>query len=212
MIFSISSIAAQPGWSVNESDYQYSMTNVCVINIEGEISNNTNDIIAAFINDECRGVASPSADGKVFMTIYSNSAQGEVVVLKVWDSKNNKEYTLSQTLQFEEGASYGDLQNPITLHTNIKNYRLKAFNVFSPNGDDVNDKWIVEDLSLVSNLQLVIFSVNGVEVYKHSAKGYDNTWEGKNKNGSDLPSGTYIYQFLDNDNKAIFRGSITIVR
>ena len=213
MMLTVSSITAQPGWTVsNPAEYQYTMTVVCKINIEGAVSANSNDLIAAFCDNECRAVASPDAEGKVYMTVLSNSAKGDIIILKIWSSEDNKEYTLSQTLIFEDGGTYGDMQIPITFHTNIKNYRLKAFNVFSPNGDDINDKWVVEDLSLVTDLQLIIFSANGSEVYKHPVKGYDNSWEGRSKNGNELPSGTYIYQFLDKDNKAVFRGSITIVR
>lgn len=215
LMFTASSIMAQPNWTVTDpAQYQYSMTVVCELYIEKEISTNQNDIIAAFCGNECRAVASPNDLGKVFLTVRSNSAKGEKITLKVWDSKNSKEYDLSQVLNFEDGATYGDVQTPVPFHTNIKNYRLKAFNMISPNGDGVNDKWVVDagDLPLVTDLQLVIFSVNGNEIYKHSEKGYDNSWSGESKNGNELPSGTYIYQFLDKDNKPIFRGSITIVR
>lgn len=214
-VFTASSLWAQPNWKVNDpAQYQYSMTVLCELFLEKEVSTNPNDLIAAFYGNECRAIASPDESGKVFMTVRSNSAAGERIAFKIWDSKNDKEYDLSQTLNFEDGATYGDFQTPIPFHTNIKNYRLKAFNLISPNGDGINDKWVIDagDLSLVTELQLVIFSVNGSEVYKHAEKGYDNSWCGENKNGNELPSGTYIYQFLDKDNKPLFRGSVTIVR
>jgi len=215
VMFATSSLLAQPNWKVdNPAQYQYSMTVLCQLFIDKEMSTNPNDLIAAFYGDECRAVASPDGSGKVYLTVRSNSASGERITFKIWDSQNGREHLLSQTLNFEDNATYGDLQTPIPFHTNIKNYRLKAFNVISPNGDGINDQWVVDagDLSLVTDLQLVIFSVNGSEVYKHSEKGYDNSWGGTSKNGNELPTGTYIYQFLDKDNKPMFRGSITIVR
>ncbi|SVD37875.1 uncharacterized protein METZ01_LOCUS390729, partial [marine metagenome] len=45
-----------PDWSVNPPDFQFnaSMTGVLIIN--GEESTDSNDIIAAFVGDECRGI------------------------------------------------------------------------------------------------------------------------------------------------------------
>ena len=45
-----------PDWSVNSHDFQFnaSMTGVLIFN--GEESTDSNDIIAAFVGDECRGV------------------------------------------------------------------------------------------------------------------------------------------------------------
>ncbi|MDR0228350.1 MAG: choice-of-anchor L domain-containing protein [Flavobacteriaceae bacterium] len=60
---------------------------------------------------------------------------------------------------------------------------------FSPNGDNINDRF---DLSSHGVSSLKIFNRNGVNVYSFD-RGYKNQWDGKDKSGKDLPAGTYYY-------------------
>lgn len=60
---------------------------------------------------------------------------------------------------------------------------------FSPNGDGINDRF---DLSSHGVSSLKIFNRNGVNVYSFD-RGYKNQWDGKDKSGKELPSGTYYY-------------------
>lgn len=60
---------------------------------------------------------------------------------------------------------------------------------FSPNGDGINDTF---DLSNHGVSSLKIFNRDGRNVYSHG-KGYTNQWEGKDRAGNQLPSGTYYY-------------------
>lgn len=61
----------------------------------------------------------------------------------------------------------------------------------SSNGDGLNDGF---DLSVYDLNQLKIYNRYGVEVYKHG-KGYSKQWIGQDKNGKELPVGTYFYIF-----------------
>lgn len=61
---------------------------------------------------------------------------------------------------------------------------------FSPNGDPFNQAFVIDGITEVEN-ELIVFDVNGVEVYR--MKNYDNSWEGKDMQGNDLPEGTYFY-------------------
>jgi len=60
---------------------------------------------------------------------------------------------------------------------------------FSPNGDGINDTF---DLSNHGVSSIKIFNRNGVNVYTHGS-GYTKQWDGKDKSGNQLPSGTYYY-------------------
>jgi len=46
-----------PNWSVNQNNYQYTMTFVGFLNSDGSRLVSTNDKVAAFVNGECRGIA-----------------------------------------------------------------------------------------------------------------------------------------------------------
>jgi len=60
---------------------------------------------------------------------------------------------------------------------------------FSPNGDGINDTF---DLSNHGVSSIKIFNRNGMNVYAHGG-GYTKQWDGKDKSGNQLPSGTYYY-------------------
>lgn len=63
---------------------------------------------------------------------------------------------------------------------------------FSPNGDQTNDAF---DLSKHNVQSIKIYNRYGMEVYSHGI-GYTNQWEGQNKQGNKLPSGTYYYVII----------------
>ncbi len=88
-------------------------------------------------------------------------------------------------------------------------------NGITPNGDGVNDAFVISQLvenpDLYPDNELVIFNRWGDVVY--SAKPYNNDWEGKNDNGSNLPLGTYYFVLrLDIAEGIIHRGDITILK
>ena len=50
----------RPEWSVDPSKYELNMNVVATIKVDGQYSEDENDLIAAFINDKCVGLTSPS--------------------------------------------------------------------------------------------------------------------------------------------------------
>ncbi len=67
---------------------------------------------------------------------------------------------------------------------------------FSPNGDGVNDLFVIRGIGAYPDNNLNILNRWGNVIYK--MKGYDNTWNGKSSEGlkfgsDDLPEGTYFY-------------------
>src|SRR5690606_40339000 len=63
---------------------------------------------------------------------------------------------------------------------------LKIPNVFTPNGDGVNDYFEIRGLGMFPTHRLTVFNRWGNEVYKSS--NYQNDW-----NGANLSEGTYYY-------------------
>lgn len=82
-------------------------------------------------------------------------------------------------------------------------------NVFSPNGDGVNETWVIEDL--LDN------PVNEVKVYAQGGKlifskvNYRNDWDGTFK-GDPIPDGTYYYEINVYEGERIIKGFLTIIR
>jgi gliding motility-associated-like protein len=68
-------------------------------------------------------------------------------------------------------------------------------NGFSPNGDGVNDYFVIPGIENYPGNELFVYNRWGSKVY--SAKGYENSWDGKSNNnmaiGEPLAVGTYFY-------------------
>lgn len=85
---------------------------------------------------------------------------------------------------------------------------------FSPNGDNINDLFVIKGLPTTGDNSIVFFNRWGNKVYENS--NYDNSWDGtSNAKGTlgknKLPQGTYYY-ILDMKNSGIkpISGFITI--
>jgi len=65
---------------------------------------------------------------------------------------------------------------------------------FSPNGDGINDTFVIEGLDPDDNyIDLSIVNGAGTEVFTTSNRSEWEDWNGKNSKGLDLPEGTYYY-------------------
>jgi gliding motility-associated-like protein len=82
-------------------------------------------------------------------------------------------------------------------------------NTFTPNGDGVNDKWLIENISLYPNTRVEVFNRYGQILY--DSKHYSGDWDGTYK-GKALPSGTYYYIIDLNGARVTKKGYVTIVR
>jgi gliding motility-associated-like protein len=67
---------------------------------------------------------------------------------------------------------------------------LQIPNVFTPNGDGINEKWEVKNLKDYADCEVEIFNRYGQIVYR--SVGYSNEWDGTLK-GKPLPAATYYY-------------------
>lgn len=82
-------------------------------------------------------------------------------------------------------------------------------NIFSPNGDGVNDRLTLVDHASYPNNTFEVFDRYGNSVFQMD--GYDSSWDGTGKNG-DLPKGTYFYLLDLGDGSEVVKGWIQIVR
>ncbi len=82
-------------------------------------------------------------------------------------------------------------------------------NTFTPNDDDYNDTWVIDNLYLYPEMELQIFNRWGNLI--HTQKGEYEPWDGTH-NGNKLPSETYYYILVLGPNNEPITGNITIVR
>jgi gliding motility-associated-like protein/uncharacterized repeat protein (TIGR01451 family) len=89
---------------------------------------------------------------------------------------------------------------------------FKAPYFFSPNGDDDNDEWIVNELDNYDKSRVNIYNRWGSEVFTLGNK--ENVWNGKYKNGNLVPEGVYYYviEAEIGERKVNLTGYTTIVR
>lgn len=82
-------------------------------------------------------------------------------------------------------------------------------NVFSPNGDNINDTWVIKYLDSYPDCIVQIFTRSGQPIYY--SQGYTIPWDGKYK-GQSLPVATYYYIIKSDIGKKLLSGSVTIIR
>jgi len=86
---------------------------------------------------------------------------------------------------------------------------VKATNILTPNGDGINDFWIVDNIDMYPNSVVTIFDRAGRLLF--TQKGYKNNWDGT-LNGTPLAENTYYYIIDFGTDRLKQKGFITIVR
>ncbi len=102
-----------PAWSVNENDFEYTMSLVSFLSIDGDVLDSENDMVAAFVNGECRGVThlvQAPVNGRFYgyLTVFSNTS-GEVIDFKVYKASTGEVRNIKGNSVFEINAHYGNL-------------------------------------------------------------------------------------------------------
>jgi gliding motility-associated-like protein len=82
-------------------------------------------------------------------------------------------------------------------------------NVFSPNGDAINDTWVIKYLETFVNATIKIYNRYGQQVF--FAQQYNTPWDGR-YNGQDMPVGVYYFMIEPNNGRNRYTGSVTLLR
>lgn len=91
-------------------------------------------------------------------------------------------------------------------------YCVKPMEAFTPNGDGINDLWLITNGNCLVSAKAQVFNRYGAKVFE--ANDYRNTWNG-NYEGKPLPDGTYYYVIsykLVNGKLVYLKGNVTILR
>jgi len=116
--------------------------------------------------------------------------------------------SLTVTGQNACGAGLRSANFTINVDTCAEKPVVNIPNSFSPNGDGVNDFFVIRGLT--ENSTLIIFSRSGKKLVELS--GYQNDWDGKDQEGHNLESGTYWYVISVSGIPDEFKGFVYLKR
>lgn len=121
----------------------------------------------------------------------------------------NPGYTGEDSFTYRVKDAYGYYTNVATVNLSANFFNIRVPNLFTPNGDGINDVFEIRGLNQYGENELTIVNRWGNEVY-HS-RNYQNTW-----NGEGLSEGTYYYVLrvkrIGSNEFEILKGYTTLVR
>ncbi|MBC8214637.1 MAG: carboxypeptidase regulatory-like domain-containing protein [Candidatus Marinimicrobia bacterium] len=164
-----------PDWNVDFVNFEFNMALAGLLFINDEESYDNNDVIGAFADDECRGVAYPTyfpvtGHYTVNMMIYGNT-NGETITFKAYDYSEDMIFdNVQETLTFVNNDIVGDDINPFELHaisgSEITLDFMTGWNWFSVN-------LIADDMGL----DIVLSSIEGSAEFIKGQMGFANYYE-----------------------------------
>ena len=116
-------------------------------------------------------------------------------------------YTLTVTTP--EGCTNSDV---VTINVKHDIGCTDPMVAFTPNGDGINDLWLVGNEGCYANASVQVYNRYGSKVFENG--NYKNNWEGRYK-GKLLPDGTYYFVIdftLSNGRHRTVQGNVTILR
>ena len=132
--------------------------------------------------------------------LVDNSDYAEVTA-RLW---NNKEFTIV-------GTDSNSCKDTMTIRVNVLNdFKLKPYNIISPNGDGKNDVWKIENIESYSEeCSVFIYDRSGNEIaeFEQYNNDFDGSW-----NNKELPTGTYYYIIRCSGLEDPYKGDLTIIR
>ena len=124
IVFGGSVRAEDPHWTFDPYAYQYDMTVFATVAANGAVASNLSDYeVAAFCEDECRGIASVQTVGSnnyCYLRIRSNRQSGETITFKVYQASTATERVVTeQQLEFKSQNAIGIPSNPYVLDLKV---------------------------------------------------------------------------------------------
>lgn len=170
----------------------------------------TQTITASIVDESCAG----ASDGSIFLQITGGAQPYDII----WNNS-----ATSQEIDSLAAGNYIVIVTDSLGCSNTQNYNVLASgidcyepviyvpNIFSPNGDGINDILYVHGRGIKS-MSFIVYDRWGEKVFSttDNTKGWDGTFRGK-----PMDSAVYMYYLkatLNNDEEIKTKGSITIVR
>ena len=106
-----------PNWTVNSSDFEYSLTMTVVVDVNDVLMGADDDLVGAFVDGECRGVAKAEYNSTYdkyfyYLTVFSNEYSDEKISFKYYNNADDITYTDFATIDFKDGENMGSASSP----------------------------------------------------------------------------------------------------
>lgn len=198
-------------WKLDPSKFENSMNIIGRVVINDIISIDPFDKVAAFVGEECRGIANLKYVAEydmyeVYMDVYSNEEWGEYFELHIWDASTGREYRrvsaeglkeapaqFKNKYEFIENSVYGSPSNPVYLKASsvliqkiplLKGWNWRSFNLTMD-----------YTVPIIQQLNAVDFKTGDMIKGQASYAQFDNYWIGTLHNL--YPEQMYMF-YVDN--------------
>lgn len=119
-----------------------------------------------------------------------------------------QDYEILLKVETTDGC-WDTIRHPVALTEDI---RLFFPNAFTPNGDGVNDSFVIKGTP-ITDFNMYIYDRWGEVIW--SSHSFETHWDGNDKNGDPVNSGTYVYVISGTDyrkNVVSHQGTVTVIR
>ncbi len=113
------SSASLPAWSVNPSEFQFSMQVIARLNYSGMPVAHQDARIGVFTGNSLRGVGTPltiNGTDYFFITVYSNSVSGEILNFRAYYPPDDQVYGTNTSTTFLFTKVLGSVANPFVVN------------------------------------------------------------------------------------------------
>ena len=184
-----------PEWKANPTDYAYSMDIIGQLSIFGVSEDDEDDIVAAFIDGECRGVAQPKYreryDGYYLtLTIYGDATDnGKEITFRAYDASSGITYsqvTATPAVTYQALSLVGKYNEPVLLNVEDKVEQhivlRKGWNWISLNvtTDNMYPTAILDNVA--DDVILIKGQTNAEGFLQHAVNGWTGTMDSLRNN------------------------------
>ena len=216
LFFSSGVFAQVPTWKVDEPAFQYTMTLVAKLNVDGVPLANKNDLVGAFVGTSCRGVSGLTyvASEKsyfAYLTVFSNTP-GEVITFYVFNSAKGLITKIGKTISFAPYQNIGNLYQSFSIAEPALSNKAELLTFDFLNVKSVSSvitpgsvKVTILEGNTVGNLTPVFTLSKGANLYKNRLVQKTNTT-------ADSFTGPVTYEVLSEDESTLSTYTVNVTQ
>ena len=195
------------GITIDPYKYEFNGTVTARVFNNFESSNSEDDLLLAYVGNECRGISKamyfePTDEFAYQLMIYSNIVEGETITFKYFDSQSNELYDCNETIQFSSDMVMANAYNALDLNTkstlgvsNTLDYSI--FNVYpNPTTGIISVDYTLKS---TTNLRIVVSDIYGKQIKVIEDKVMDAGSYSASWNAKENESGTYFLKIVSDD-------------